>query len=156
MAKQMYDTISSVHRKNKKLYATIGSVHRKIKKAYDTVGGVHRQCFEGVEMITITMTGSGNASYVYITVNGVKYYSEGTITVPKGSAIECFVYAYNSTSHIYVNNNNNPVISTEYKNYQASTATYTHIANVNTNVAFQYIENPSYSIIATTIKVNNV
>ena len=155
MAKAIFNGISGVARKVKQPDFGVGGVARKVKNAFIGIGGVARQCFSGVEMITITMTGNGNADCVYITINGVKYYSAGTITVPKGSEMVCYVYAYNSTSHIYVNNNNTPVKSTEYKTYQAASATYTHIVNVNTNVAFQYIENTAYDIIATTIKVNN-
>lgn len=46
---------------------------------------------------TVTITGSGNSSYAYVTINGTKYISPATVSVPNGTVMTC------SVSDQYVN-----------------------------------------------------
>ena len=40
--------------------------------------------------VTITIAGTGNASYCYVSINGVKYTSAATLTVERGTVITCY------------------------------------------------------------------
>lgn len=40
---------------------------------------------------TVTITGSGHSSYAYVTINGTKYISPATVSVPIGTVMTCTV-----------------------------------------------------------------
>lgn len=40
---------------------------------------------------TVTVTGTGNSSYCYLTINGNKVYSAGVYNIPRGDRVDCFV-----------------------------------------------------------------
>ena len=47
---------------------------------------------EYITDVTVTLTGSGNTTYCYATINGTKRYSAGTYTVQQGDSITFAVY----------------------------------------------------------------
>ena len=58
-----------------------------------------RRVFPGgsAKTVTITVTGSGNSSYCYLTINGAKVYSAGTHEVSPGDVIACYAGAAPNT-----------------------------------------------------------
>ena len=40
---------------------------------------------------TVTITGSGHSTYAYVTINGTKYISPATVSVPNGTVMTCTV-----------------------------------------------------------------
>lgn len=52
------------------------------------------ECAREIEFVggeaTVNITGSGNATYLYLTVDGTKYTSANTVVVPVGTIISCY------------------------------------------------------------------
>lgn len=57
----------------------------------------------------VKLTGAGNGNTVYITIDGVKYTSEGTIVVPIGTIIACKADVNDSDKYGYVSVNGSNV-----------------------------------------------
>lgn len=47
--------------------------------------------------VTLNLTGSGNTSYCYVTINGTKRYSAGSYQVTSGDVVTFGVYGYSAT-----------------------------------------------------------
>lgn len=52
---------------------------------------------------TVTITGSGDSSYAYVTINGTKYISPATVSVPVGTVMTCTVSdQYSNDPYCYI------------------------------------------------------
>lgn len=82
--------IGNVAREIEGCTGLIGGVLRDVESGLVLVGGVAREVeFAGGEA-TVTITGSGNDTYLYITIDGTKHTSASTVVVPVATIISCY------------------------------------------------------------------
>ena len=74
----------------------VGGTAYKIDKGKTLVGGTAYEIAFGLSAITVNITGTGNTTYSYVTINGTKYTKSATVTIAPGTEISC--YAYSSSS----------------------------------------------------------
>lgn len=72
-----------------------------------------------VRSASVTITGTGNATYCYATVNGTKYSAAASdIEVRHGDVITFCVYGYNGTYYGFVNINGSEVLKVRQQQTQ--------------------------------------
>lgn len=69
----------------------VNGVGHKIAKGRTLVGGVGYDVAFGPEATAIAITGTGNSSRCFVTIDGAKYTSAATLTVPAGTVVACTV-----------------------------------------------------------------
>lgn len=89
-----------------------------------------------VPKVTVTITGSGSTSRAQVTIDGTTYISAATLSVPIGTAIECFAKDPDD-SYARIILNGSTVKS-------GSSATYTYTANGNVNIALDAANSGKY------------
>lgn len=90
MAKAIYQGVSGVARKVKQPFVGVSGVARKVKNAFVGVGGVARQ-FLDPGMVTVTITGTGDSTYCYVTINNTKYTAPATLQVSPKTSVKLSV-----------------------------------------------------------------
>lgn len=104
-----------------------GSTARKVKKAYIGVGGVARLCWTQPTIVTIS--GTGDETYCYVDINGIKYSSAATVEVDIGSEISIFVSSGSRPGQ------RNCYIALNGVNVQDGAGNYIHIVDTSCNVS---------------------
>lgn len=123
-------------RRVKSLYVSINGIARKVQKAYIGVEGVARKVF-GEQKQSITITGNGNASYCYITINDQKYESAATVQVDSGTVVTLYVRQSGALfGSIWIDN-----ILYASTNYQTQSRTYNLTVTENISIALEYTTN---------------
>ena len=75
-----------------------------VKEGRTIAGGTVYSIVMGEKTYTVTITGSGNDSNCYVTIDGNKYTSAAEITgLPEGTAIDCYALRSSTISKIYLN-----------------------------------------------------
>lgn len=105
--------------------ATLGSSSRTQSVTVDKVG---RFAVTISFMVTITISGSFSKTYGYVTIDGTKYTSATTITVPEGTVIHISVSS-NGSSH-----QNDCEVTLNNQTVQIGSGTYDHTANTNCTI----------------------
>lgn len=85
-----------------------------------------RVLWSAVKPATITITGTGDATYSYVTIDGVKYTSPATLEVPVGTVITCFVGDKDKENGAFVTVNGNFVL----KATSGGSYDYTVVGNI--------------------------
>lgn len=85
--------------------ANVGGVAREVAGGIALVNGVAREIelVGGVVDASITITGSGNTSYLYLTIDGRKHTSAGSLEVPVGTVISCYASRSSGSASIVLN-----------------------------------------------------
>lgn len=101
--------------------------------------------------IAVTITGAGNASYCYATINGTKRYEAGTHGVNAGDTITFGVFGRNSTYYGSVTIDGTQVL----KVTSSSTETYdwtvpSGISTIEIAMEYFYVSNTRYGRITVT------
>lgn len=125
-----YIGASGVARKIKKIYVGVNGIARKVKKAYIGVGGVARLCWTQPTIVTIS--GTGDETYCYADINGIKYSSAATVEVDIGSEISIFVSSGSRPGQ------RNCYIALNGVNVQDGAGNYIHIVDTSCNVSLHY------------------
>lgn len=96
--------------------------------------------------LSVTITGQGNANYVYVKINGVKYYQPAVVSVNSGTScdIRVEVNSLYDIAYIYVNN--------KLVNYDLAEAglQYLHTVTTNTTINISITDENVYFYITTT------
>lgn len=116
-----------IARKIKKIYVGINGTARKVKKAYIGVSGVARLCWTQPTIVTIS--GTGDETYCYVDINGIKYSSAATVEVDIGSEISIFVSSGSRPGQ------RNCYIALNGVNVQDGAGNYIHIVDTSCNVS---------------------
>lgn len=74
----------------------IGGTAYSIDKGKTMVGGTVYEIAFGLSAITVNITGAGNTTYTYVTINGTKYTKSATVVIAPGTEIS--FYAYSSST----------------------------------------------------------
>lgn len=112
----------------------INGVAGELKSGLVLVSGVAKEIeFVGGDA-TVNITGSGNATSLYITIDGTKHTSAGTVVVPVGTIISC--YARNSYGNEYIRLNGATVASGTTASGGA--ASYEHEVTGNVTIKMTY------------------
>lgn len=78
---------------------------------------------------TVTITGSGHSSYAYVTINGTKYISPATVSVPIGTVMTCTVYdQYPSYPECYISVDGVKVLEHDTGSYNHTVTTSCAVA----------------------------
>lgn len=94
--------------KNEKFMLKLGGAYNDVARTFKKVSGIWVEQTDLASVIpdnvryqnggeyvspykTVTITGSGHSSYAYVTINGTKYISPATVSVPIGTVMTCTV-----------------------------------------------------------------
>ena len=94
--------------KNEKFMLKLGGAYNDVARVFKKVNGIWVEQTDLASVIpdnvryqnggeyvspykTVTITGSGHSSYAYVTINGTKYISPATVSVPIGTVMTCTV-----------------------------------------------------------------
>lgn len=94
----------------------IGGTAYDVKPGSVMIGGTVYTIKEGKTMVdgtaysikfesdvVVTITGDGSSAKAHVTINGTKYTSAATITVPAGTEIYCYAKYYIGSGGVYLN-----------------------------------------------------
>lgn len=94
--------------KNEKFMLKLGGAYNDVARVFKKVNGIWVEQTDLASVIpdnvryqnggeyvspykTVTITGSGHSTYAYVTINGTKYISPATVSVPNGTVMTCTV-----------------------------------------------------------------
>lgn len=83
------------------------------------------------EMVSVTINGTGDPQYCYVTIDGVKYYSATTINVPVGTVMICTVDHPSTSGTTETVTLNGTMV--------ANKTSYTHVITTNMTVSTTYM-----------------
>ena len=92
---------------------------------------------------TVTITGSGDSSYAYVTINGTKYISPATVSVPIGTVMTCTVSdQYFNGPYCYISVDGVKVLENAIGSYNHTVTTscaVTLVVTQSNGVSYGYI-----------------
>lgn len=91
------------------------------------------------DTVTLTFSGTGNATYCYASIDGTKHTSAQSVSVEKGTTVTFGVYGYSSTCYGEVRVDG----SQKLKVTNRSTQTYTWTADSDATIAMTYTSTSS-------------
>lgn len=86
-------------------FTRINGVNKKIKKGLTLVGGVQKDISFGGGACVVEITGAGNETVCYVSIDGTMYTGEATIEVNPGTVISAYAAPVHSNAGIFVNGN---------------------------------------------------
>ncbi len=88
-----------------------------------------------VGICTVTVTGTGNTSRCYLTINGQKTFSAGTHEVARGDVVECFVSGSSDTVRKIITVNGETVLN----DVGTAEKTYSYFVRRNAVINLAYV-----------------
>lgn len=146
---------------SEKFMLKIGSAWRDVSRVFKKVSGIWVEQTElssvvedgvryqdGGEYVspnkTVTITGSGDSSYAYVTINGTKYISPATVSVPIGTVMTCTVSdQYFNDQYCYISVDGVKVLENAIGSYNHTVTTscaVTLVVTQSNGASYGYIE----------------
>ena len=119
----------------------IGGVAYELDSGLILAGGTSREIAFAPSEFHITISGTGNTWYCYVTVGGTKYYAATEMTVAPNTNIVCFADSNRTTNKIILN-------GTTVKT--GDQATYTHTVTSDLTIKLNYTGTSTASTVTIT------